>query len=297
MTEQATQTVSNAVAVRDTGPGAMVEQYREEYAALVPSHVNADQWVRLAVGAIRGNKDLTEAAQNDVGVFLRELKIAARLGLEPGTEQFYLTPRKSKAHRGQKIIKGIVGYQGIVELIYRAGAVSSVVVETVRERDRFRYVIGRDERPVHDVDWFAGDRGHLVGVYAYAVMKDGATSKVVILNRQQVMEAKAKSDGRNSDFSPWNTNEESMWLKTAVRRLAKWVPTSAEYMREQLRAQAEVAMELPSGQGAAPSLPQPMADLPDDDLANEDDGPIDAEVLNDEPGAWPAVAQPGSAAQ
>ena len=290
-------TVSNAVAVRDNSPGAMVEQYKAEYAALVPSHVNADMWVRLAVGAIRGNRDLEQAAQNDVGVFLRELKTAARLGLEPGTEQFYLTPRKSKAHRGQKIIKGIVGYQGIVELIYRAGAVSSVVVETVRANDSFRYVIGRDERPVHDVNWFGGDRGDLVGVYAYAVMKDGATSKVVILNRQQVMDAKAKSDGRNSDFSPWNTNEEAMWLKTAARRLAKWVPTSAEYMREQLRAQAEVAAELPAGQ-FAPSLPQPSVDLPDEGDDGEEDGPIEAEFVDEEtgPAQWPTAAQPGSGA-
>ncbi|HEX5567413.1 MAG TPA: recombinase RecT [Streptomyces sp.] len=293
-----TENVSTAVAVRDTGPAAMVEQYRTEYAALVPSHVNADQWIRLAVGAIRGNKDLEKAARTDVGIFLRELKTAARLGLEPGTEQFYLTPRKSKAHGYAQVIQGIVGYQGIVELIYRAGAVSSVVVETVRARDTFRYVIGRDERPVHDVDWFGGDRGELVGVYAYAVMKDSATSKVVILNRDQVMAAKAKSDGRDSQYSPWNTNEEAMWLKTAVRRLAKWVPTSAEYMREQLRAQAEVAAE--TGQGDAPALPQPSAGLPNDDGADdeaEDEGPIVAELVDDGPDAdWPAVAQPGQGA-
>ena len=293
-------TVSSAVAVRDNGPGAMVEQYRHEYAALVPSHVNADQWIRLAVGAIRGNRMLEQAAKTDIGVFLRELKTAARLGLEPGTEQFYLTPRKSKAHDYKFIIQGIVGYQGIIELIYRAGAVSSVVVETVRAKDSFRYVIGRDERPVHDVDWFSGDRGELVGVYAYAVMKDGATSKVVILNRQQVMDAKAKSDsasGKGADYSPWNTNEEAMWLKTAARRLAKWVPTSAEYMREQLRAQAEVAAELPSG--FAPALPQSSADIPDDgDSAMDDDGPIEAEFVDEEPrpAQWPAAAQPGSGA-
>ncbi|MFI2426557.1 recombinase RecT [Streptomyces sp. NPDC018955] len=286
-------TVSNAVAVRDNGPGGMVTQYQEEYAALLPSHVNADQWVRLAVGAIRGNQMLEQAAKTDIGVFLRELKTAARLGLEPGTEQFYLTPRKSKAHGYKFIIQGIVGYQGIVELIYRAGAVSSVVVETVRANDTFRYVIGRDERPVHDVDWFGGDRGDLVGVYAYAVMKDGATSKVVILNRQQVMDAKALSDsakGKGADYSPWNTNEEAMWLKTAARRLAKWVPTSAEYMREQLRAQAEVASEVPGG--FAPPLPQPKADLPDEGDDAEDEGPIDAEFVDDEPTPWPEVAQP-----
>lgn len=284
------QTVSNALATRDTGPAAMVEQYRAEYAALMPSHINPDQWVRMAVGAIRGDANLVQAAQNDVGVFLRELRTAARLGLEPGTEQFYLTPRKTK---GRKVIKGIVGYQGIVELIYRAGAVSSVIVEVVRERDTFSYVIGRDARPVHEIDWFGGDRGEMVGVYAYAVMKDGATSRVVILNRREVMELKAKSDSKNSEYSPWNTNEKSMWLKSAVRQLAKWVPTSAEYMREQLRAQADVAAELPAGAGDAPLPPQPSADLPDEG-DDEDEGPIEGEFVDDEPVGWPETAQPGS---
>lgn len=278
MTEQ---TVTQAVALRDNGPTAQIEVYRDEYAALVPSHVNADQWVRLAVGAIRGNKDLEQAAQNDVGVFLRELKTAARLGLEPGTEQFYLTPRKSKAHGGRTIIKGIVGYQGIVELIYRAGAASSVIVETVRQHDTFRYVPGRDERPVHEVDWFGQDRGPLVGVYAYAVMKDGATSKVVVLNERQVMDAKAKSDSKNSQYSPWNTGDgEAMWLKTGARRLAKWVPTSAEYMREQLRAQAEAAGQLTAGtSGDGPAMPQPTAVLDEAD-PDIDDGPIDGELVD-----------------
>jgi recombination protein RecT len=271
--------ISNAIATRDTGPAAQIEQYRDEYAALVPSHINPDQWIRLAVGAIRGDKNLMAAAQTDVGVFLREMKVAARLGLEPGTEQFYLTPRKSKAHNGRQIIKGIVGYQGIVELIYRAGAVSTVIVEAVRAGDSFQYVPGRDDRPVHGIDWFGADRGDLVGVYAYAVMKDGAVSKVVVLNRKRVMEIRAKSDSKNSDYSPWNTNEESMWLKSAVRQLAKWVPTSAEYMREQLRAQAEVAGELTAAPSvaSAPLPPQPSA-LDDADPADE--GPIEGELID-----------------
>lgn len=273
-----TTTIGQAVAVRDNSPAAQIEQYRDEYAALMPSHVNPDQWVRLAVGAIRGDAKLTQAATNDIGVFLRELRVAARLGLEPGTEQFYLTPRKSKAHRGQFIIKGIVGYQGLVELIYRAGAVSSVIVETVRERDTFRYHPGRDERPVHEVDWFAEDRGGLVGVYAYAVMKDGATSKVVVLNRQQVMAAKAKSDGAHTDWSPWKTSEEAMWLKTGARRLAKWVPTSAEYMRERLRAAAEVAAEQPASMAGAEAMPQPETPV---DLGDEDDEAIEGELVDE----------------
>lgn len=270
--------ISNAIATRDDGPAAQIEIYRDEYAALVPSHVNADQWVRLAVGAIRGNEDLVKAAGNDIGLFLREMKTAARLGLEPGTEQFYLTPRKSKAHGGRPVIKGIVGYQGIVELIYRAGAASTVIVEAVRANDIFRYVPGRDDRPVHEIDWFGADRGPLVGVYAYAVMKDGAVSKVVVLNRARVMELKAKSDSKNSPYSPWNTNEEAMWLKSGVRQLAKWVPTSAEFRRDQLLAQTDSADGVIASV-SAPPLPPQAAAL--DDLDPEDEGPIDGELVDD----------------
>lgn len=268
--------ISNAIATRDQGPAAQIEAYRDEYAALVPSHINVDQWVRLAAGAIRGNEDLMEAAQNDIGVFLRELKTAARLGLEPGTEQFYLTARKSKAHGYALIIKGIVGYQGIVELIYRAGAVSSVIVEAVRANDTFTYVPGRDDRPVHEIDWFGGDRGPLVGVYAYAVMKDGAVSKVVVMNHKRVMEIKARSDSKNSQYSPWNTDEESMWLKSAIRQLAKWVPTSAEYKSEQLRAHAEAIGELANA--ASAQLPPQTSVL--DDVDPDDEGPIEGELVD-----------------
>ncbi|WP_369183301.1 recombinase RecT [Streptomyces sp. Y1] len=277
-----TTTIGQALAVLDTSPAAQIERYRDEYAALMPSHVNPDQWVRLAVGAIRGDKKLMQAAANDVGVFLRELRTAARLGLEPGTEQFYLTPRRAK---GRLLIKGIVGYQGIVELIYRAGAVSSVIVETVRERDTFRYHPGRDERPVHEVDWFGGDRGDLVGVYSYAVMKDGATSKVVVLDRAQVMAAKAMSDGAHFDWSPWKTNEEAMWLKTGARRLAKWVPTSAEYLRERLRAAAEVAAEEPVSVAAAEAMPQPTEPSVD---FGDDDETIEGELVDE---TWPGGAE------
>lgn len=265
-------TVSNAVAKRDNGPSALIAQYSNDFATVLPSHIKPDTWVRLAQGALRRDPKLAEAAQNDAGALLVALLEAARKGLEPGTEEFYLVPRKQK---GVLKVQGIEGYQGIVERMYRAGAISSVVVEVVRKNDVFRYVPGRDERPVHEIDWFADGRGDLIGVYAYAVMKDGATSKVVVLNRSQVMEAKAKSDSADSQYSPWQNHEEAMWLKTAARRLSKWVPTSAEYRREQLRAVAEADNVRNQRTTVEP----------------QSDEPVDAEIVD--PGEWPATAQPG----
>lgn len=258
--------------VEKQGPGAMVEQYKADLAMVMPSHVKPDTFVRLAVGVLRRDPKLAQAAANNPAALMGALMEAARQGLEPGTEQYYLTPRWNGKTKREEIA-GIRGYQGEIELIYRAGAVSSVIVEVVREKDHFSYRPGRDERPIHEIDWDLEDRGLLRLVYAYAVMKDSATSKVVVLNRAAVERAKAMSSGADSKYSPWQTSEEAMWMKTAAHRLTKWVPTSAEYMREQLRAAQEVAAEQNGGpQPSSAPLPRPQQP--------EDEGPIEGELVD-----------------
>jgi len=280
-----TETITNAVAKRDNGPAAMVKQYQQDFRDVFPSHIKPDQWIRLAQGALKKGRKAKDdrgkelpytevelAARANPGVFLAALLDAARLGLEPGTEQYYLTPRKVK---GKMEILGIVGYQGIIELMYRAGAISSVVAECVYERDLFEFAPGRDDIPRHEIDWDSDDRGRLRLVYAFARMKDGATSKVVVLNRQAIQKIKATSQGSDTPYSPWVTNEPAMWLKSSVRQLAKWVPTSAEYMREQLRAARDVAAE----QGSM-SAPPVRDDRPIDVSHMAVDAVLDAELVD-----------------
>lgn len=277
-------TIGNAVAKRDNSPAALVKEYTPDFATMLPSHVKPEQWARLAIGALRRDPKLAEAAANDTGQFMAELAKAARLGLEPGTEQFYLTVRKE---RGVPKVLGIPGYQGLIELMYRAGAVASVVAEVVFAGDTFDYVPGRDERPAHIIDWDAEDRGPLRLVYAYAVMKDGATSKVVVLNKADILRIKKSSQGANSEYSPWVTNPAAMWLKSAVRQLAKWVPTSAEYRKEQLRAAQEVLAERegPSRiQVVQPADGEHVDPLTGEVLTDSDPGEDvhDAEVVGDD---------------
>jgi recombination protein RecT len=275
-----TQTVSDAVAKRDEGPGGLVRRYSQDFATVLPSHIKPETWVRLAQGALKrgkqvgGRYELEIAASNNPGVFLSALLDAARLGLEPGSEQYYLTPRKVK---GQLEILGIVGYQGHIELMYRAGAVASIVAEVVRENDRYQYRRGIDRVPVHEFNPFGRtvERGKLVGVYAYAVMKDGAVSRVVELNEDDITRTKASSQGADSEYSPWRNHEAAMWLKSAVRQLQKWVPTSAEYRREVLRASAEA-------QRVAQDNGLPPAPVESQEL-------VEGEVVDPE---WPAVTQP-----
>lgn len=286
-----TETVTQAVARRDAGPGALIRKYSTDFATVLPTHVKPETWVRLAEGALKkgrrfdnekdpnfGRFELEVAAQNNPGAFLAALLDAARQGLTPGSEEYYLTPRKVK---GKLEILGIVGYQGYVELMYRAGAVRSVVVEVVRQNDEYVYRRGIDRAPIHKFPSFARekDRGPLVGTYAYAEMQNGAVSKVIELNQDDIDRIRRVNPASGSDYSPWTNWEAAMWMKSSARQLRKWVPTSAEYRMEIARATAEVQRVI-----AEPSMPPGIQAPQGDAIEGEwsDDAPADVE--------WPEPA-------
>lgn len=272
------QTVTGAVATRDNGPGALIARYQQDFAAVLPTHIKPETFVRLAQGVLRRNAKVAKVAKANPGSFLAALLDCARLGHEPDTPAYYLVPFGSE-------IQGIEGYQGEIERMFRAGAVASVKAEVVKAGDlardeqgrpRFEWIPSEMDRPHHKPDLFA-DRGELIGTYAYAEMVDGSTSRVVFMNKAEVMKHKAMSKSANSPDSPWQRWEDGMWLKTGVHELEKWVPTSSEYRREQLRAAAEASVA--AAASAAPITPAAPAESPADIL--------DAEVVTEEPTAEP----------
>lgn len=212
--------------------GDMIKEYETSYQEVLPAHIRPETFVRLAQGLLRRNSDLRAAALRNPGSLLAALLDCARLGHEPGTDQYALIPFEDK-NTGVEIV-GVEQYQGEIERMYRAGAVVSVCADVVRQRDRWFFDRQTMTVPDHRPDDFAdeSERGPLVGVYAYARMHDGATSRVVVMGRTEVMKHKAAARGATSARSPWNGPfEHSMWLKTAVHELEKWVPTSAEFRR------------------------------------------------------------------
>ena len=281
-------TVSQAVEKKQTGPVSIMWTRRAHFGAVLPQHIDVESFLGTAAGALYGNADLMGAASASPDSLITALMRCAALGHQPGTEEFYLIPRKIK---GRPTVQGIEGYRGIVERMYRSGAVAKVVVREVCANDKFRFLEGEDDKPVHQIggegetggDFFgetgSRDRGAMVGVYAYAELTTGAVSRVVLLTRDDVMAARESSDSKNSSFSPWNRLDggkdhpeftgRSMWWKTAARRLEPWVPTSAEFRREQLRAAVE-ADNLRHAPAATPSTqPGPI------------DEPVDAEIVEE----------------
>lgn len=287
-----TQTVTSAVATQEPQPVVLLRSYQDRFAVILPDHIEAKQFVGLAAAALYRDPALMTAANNSPGEFANVMLRCASLGHQPGTEEFYLIPRKSKKHNSRTIVQGIEGYRGIVERMYRSGAVASVIVREVCEHDDFQFVEGVYVKPEHKWDmWHPENRGEMVGVYAYANLNTGATSRVAILSKADVMAARDNSDGANSErfaeLSPWNRLDagkdlpqfkgRSMWWKTAARRLEPWVPTSAEYRREQMRAAVAAENERRT---TAPVVQQ----VPVEDLVDADGVIHDGELI-DEPTA------------
>lgn len=190
----------------------------------LPSHLadRGNEWIQGVLGVIKSDDSLRNAAMSNAQGFINAVQEAARLGLMPGTDEFYLVAFGNK-------IKPIVGRSGHLELIYRSGRVSDVIVYVVRENDSFEFVMGLDSQP--KFSRCLGDRGEIVLAVAYAVYRDGGVSKVALVDKERIETAMEFSGGRRGPSSVWSKHEVKMWEKTAVHELAHSFDTSIEECR------------------------------------------------------------------
>lgn len=277
---------SKALEKQASKPDAMIADYKDDFALVLPSHINANQWVRTVQGIVRRNPGLLTAAKKNPGSFMAAMLRCAHLGLEPG-DTYHLVPF------GQEVV-GITDFKGEIELMYRAGEVISVIAEVVYENDDFVWAPGKVDtevpprwegamtRPYHDVDWFS-ERGEMVGAYAYAEMRSGAISRVVVMRRSEIERVKAVSKTAKKAGSPWQEWEDRMWLKTVCHQLKKWVPTSPEYRQEVLRQGARLEEVSPQLRDEIPAADGDSEWFEDDDPDHpfRDDDVVEAEIVEE----------------
>jgi recombination protein RecT len=272
-----------------------VATYQGTFERLLPSHVDVQTFIGCAAGAMFRNPDLAIAAKASPDSLIVALRDCARLGHQPGTDQYALTVRSGK-------IMGIEQYQGVIERMYRGGGVKSIHAHVVCVGETFEL---RDPNPpLHVVaDWLDRDTSaaNLKGAYAYATLPGGATSRVVAMGRAEIMRHRAVAATTNIWDGPFAS---SMWLKTVAHELEKWVSTSPEYMRERARVAAEAGAQHAAALPANVPLAQPvsgavwsgdsppMADVMEGEIVP--DGPSGRAGGGDEDG-WPETRAPGTA--
>lgn len=272
MSELATRTKENAVAQKDPATRTVLDLIHEQQGAIqraLPAHVSPERFGRIVLTEVRRNKQLLQC---DPMSLLGSVMLSAQLGLEPGPlGHAYLVPYK-------RDVTFIIGYKGYIDLARRSGQVSSIQAYPVYPEDEFRYSLGLNPE-LHHVPDDDGpqDPAKLTHAYAVAHYRDGGFN-FVVLTRKKIEAAKARSaSARSAKSSPWSTDYEAMALKTAVRRLATWLPVSPEFA---------TAMQIDE-QAAPRQILTNMVEAYDEsgellDGPETDDDVEDAEVVYDE---------------
>lgn len=193
----------------------LVERYKGAIEQALPRHINGERMSRVVLTAFRSTPALLQCeGASVIGSILQ----ASQLGLEPNTPlgHCWLLPYKDKCQL-------IIGYQGMIELSMRSGLVSSIYAFPVYEGDVFDHKLGT-EMSIHHEPREQSEK--LTHVYAVARIKGSEEPIFTVLSRAAVDKYRERSASKRS--GPWVTDYDAMALKTAVRRLWKWLPKSPE---------------------------------------------------------------------
>jgi recombination protein RecT len=216
--------VEKAEATRDeaTGQGRtvteMLRSLKPQLEIALPRHVDPDRFLRLAVTTVRTTPGLQRCEPMSL---LGAVMQAAQLGLEIDARGLaFLVPYRNECQFQ-------LGYQGMLELARRDGRVTSAYAYAVYEGDQFHYELGLNPTLSHVPSGDEPDDAKLRFAYAVAHLRD-AEPIFVVLSRGQIDRYRKRSPAANAKSGPWVTDFESMCLKTAVRRLARWLPQSPD---------------------------------------------------------------------
>ena len=237
--------IQNTQLVRLNTLKHLLNQSKEAIASRLPTHLNADRIIKVALTAINKDTKLLSCTRESITLSVMQ---AAELGLEPGGSlgEGYLVPYncKVKDERGQERwemqAKFIPGYRGLIVLARRSGEISNIYAEAVYKGDKFDVELGLNPKLVHVPDYdsdLRDDEKNIAFTYAVAKFKDGSY-QFVVLSRKQIEKLRARSKAATS--GPWVTDWEEMAKKTGIRRLSKYLPLSVELAKAlELQEKAE----------------------------------------------------------
>lgn len=229
-------------------PG-MLEQFKGEIARALPKHINPDRMSRIALTAFRMTPKLGECDPRSVFAAVIQ---SSQMGLEVGLMgEAHLVPFGNQCQL-------IPGYTGLMKLARQSGLVQDIYAHEVRVNDRFALKLGMERSLEHEPLTTLGgfpasddERGEVAGFYAVAVFKDGSRT-FVAMGRQEIEKIRDNSRGYQSakrfkKESVWDSDFTAMGLKTAIRRLCKFLPKSPELA-------SALALDAVAEQGKAQNL-------------------------------------------
>jgi len=174
-------------------------------------------FIRCAQTEIRKNPKLLQCEARSV---LGAIFSAAQLHLSfSGLGQAYLVPYWNKTKNVMEC-QFQIGYRGFIDLFYRHQSSFMIEAGVVKEGDDFDFQLGTEKYIKHK---WGKERGNLTDVYAIATIRNEKT--FVVLSKKDVDEVK-KLYAKTTNI--WDKHYDVMAMKTAVKRLCKFLPLSVD---------------------------------------------------------------------
>ena len=250
MKEAAAATKASGTAVAKTAikkqPPALIvreliEKRMPDIKKALPSVITAERFTRIATTAVSANPKLAEACVKSPMTFLGALMTAAQLGVEPNTPlgQAYLIPFNNSRNVNGTWVKVPevtfqLGYQGIIDLVYRSGMAKTMYAKVVYEKDEFEFEFGLNPKLVHK-PYYGADHGKPIYYYGVFKSKDGAEIFEVMSYEDVLEHAKKFSKSYNAKtgkFSgPWDSDFNAMARKTLMLAVLKYAPKKSDFVK------------------------------------------------------------------
>lgn len=186
--------------------------------SIVPKGVDPQRLARIALIEFQRNPLLMRCQiQSVVGCVMQ----AAMLGLEIGGSlgYCYMIPYRQK--NGTYIAQFQVGYRGLAKKTRDSGEIRHIDAGIVCQNDDYEFEKGLEPK-CHVKFKFGQDRGPVIGYYACASFTGGGSCFEVMTKDEVTKFARVKSKSFGS--GPWQTDFDSMAIKTVFKRLSKWLP-------------------------------------------------------------------------
>lgn len=184
--------------------------------------ISVEEFMANAVNSVRKNPDLLKCTPKSLfGAML----LSAECGLKFNTpsQHAYIIPYKGEAQFQ-------IGYQGLIEIMYRNPKVIKIDGQAVFENDTFDYGYGLTPYLTHK-PFRGGNRGSVTSVYAVVKLQGSDEPIFTVVEKDELDAIKNLSPAKNSKFSPYNSGTDVhhwMEVKVAIKKISKLIPKTSE---------------------------------------------------------------------
>jgi recombination protein RecT len=215
-----------------------IQKQEAGFAMVLPPDFDSARFTRIAITAIKTNPKLAQCSRESL---LGSLMLSAQFGLEPNSplHEAVLIPYGNK-------VEFQVEYRGLLKLAWNSGMIQSIDYNKICENDEYTYSLGFEPVFTHKPELMK-ERGETIAYYAIAALKDGGRAMVLMSKSEIYDHGKRFSRSFRLKDSPWQTDFDSMAIKTCIRQLVdKKLPKATTKEALLFRSVASADMSIPT---------------------------------------------------